>query len=412
MSGDLGLKMIGKDPAGLGKGISVTEEGVVNVRNKVDNGLLVEGNLKAGEPLEVPPTKAKATMIAMKGFGGSEDNIVKFEQNVDGLGYLPWKDGQGNLVELNVKGNEEGVFGGFQGFPYFNGGRLSIEGEIPPNQSIAEGFGSGSGRYTLKVIHDASRPFNNLGSGLIAYQTENVIIGVELDEAVAVSKMRMRDDTGTSRVKNFRLEGSNDKESWDVLLTDSLPNDSTDDIIFEFVNETQYLYYRVFGITNNGSSSTMSFRDVRLFLGTTDTQVQLDKSYFTIPEIGFNSSADLPFNGSNRITAGTQDIFLSVDLEIERKVDKISMGTTGSTNNVNEFKFEGSNDNEEWHTLLEGATINSGEDNEFDVITLGLYRYYRIHALSTHGSNSAINFSNVKLFDSGSLYQVKIQEVL
>ena len=409
MSGDLGLKMIGKDPAGLGKGISVDEEGIVNVKNKVDNVLIAEGNLTELEPLEIPATKSKALMIALKGLGGSEDNTIKFEHNVDGLGYLPWKDGQGNPIELLVKGDEEGVFGGFQGFPYFSGGRLRVDGLLGAEINVSEGLDSEN--YQLKVIHDVERVFNGESLGVYKDEPINVFYTVQLDEAKVVGNIKLTGSSLNEGVQNFKFEGSNDNESWVTLLTDILPNSNTENH-FTFVNDTAYVYYRVHAIDNYGSSRRLRISNIKLHLEDTSTQVQSGQIYYIEPAIGFEVAAWNVFNGLNRTTYGTKDVFAIVDLGQSKKVDKILIGTNESSTVVKNFVLRGSTDNEVWETLLEEETVNSGEVNTFELTTIGSYRYYHIEALSNHGSSAGVYFGNVELIVSGILYQVKIQEVL
>ena len=413
MSGDIGLRMIGKDPAGLGKGISVTEEGVINVKNKVDNGLLAEGNLKAGEPLEVPPTKAKATMIALKGFGGSEDNVIKFEQNVDGLGYLPWKDGQGNAVELNIKGNEEGVFGGFQGFPYFNGGRLLIEGDPSDPENISAGLSSES--YSLKVFPDVEGLFN--GKLLSAYKNSDMFYTVQLSNPEIVRSVRLRGSSMSSGLRNFKLEGSSNNIDWNTLVTGELPNTITSQT-FSFENNTSYTYYRLHCIDNYGSNTRIRCGNVRLFLGDDITEVQNNQTYFAEPLEVFPNpnliSPSDPFNNSLTNLEAIKGVAFTIDFGVEslRKIDKVSLLVDDSGASLNEFKIKGSNNNVDWDVLLEASTARDGTIHEFEITNKGSYRYYRLLSVSNHSNDTWTSFQNINYFDEGSLYQVKIQEVL
>ncbi|MFZ2882198.1 MAG: discoidin domain-containing protein, partial [Candidatus Moraniibacteriota bacterium] len=81
---------------------------------------------------------------------------------------------------------------------------------------------------------------------------------------VAISKITILPHNDES-MKDFRFEGSNDDLNWDVLLNDSLPA-TTLIQTFEFINETPYRYYRVYGINNQGGTTRIGFKEIEGFV--------------------------------------------------------------------------------------------------------------------------------------------------
>lgn len=71
----------------------------------------------------------------------------------------------------------------------------------------------------------------------------------QLSSASAVSKLLLRPDYSSIGVvlliKNFKLYGSNNDSTWDLLLTDATSSNSDQWFEFTFTNATDYLYYKL-----------------------------------------------------------------------------------------------------------------------------------------------------------------------
>lgn len=390
---------------GYGTFVMNQEAQAVPVQSTSKNKVLADGVLTADTPFAINPTKARAVIIALKGGGtGTEDVVLGFEQNVDGLGWLPWKDGQGNDVLLEVKGDVEGVFGGFQGFPYFEGGRIRILKDLMSDNMATDKV------YEGYYIPAAGRAFNN--SVTMFYENEGTSVGVEFDETKTVDKVILEGRDSTIALNNFSVQGSNDNESWTTLHTDVLARANTSQT-FLFENSTAYTFYRILGIDNHGHASRIEYKNIRMFQNQDATNISADKTYFATPEFVLAPSAENAFKDNPIFSLeNVSNIFLVLDLGEARISDKISVVTDDTNRNVDEFNFEGSNDNSTWVTLTTDNLVADGTEQEFTFINTTAYRYYRFHAVSNSGHGTITRIPEIKVFEADVAFQIKVQEVL
>lgn len=85
-----------------------------------------------------------------------------------------------------------------------------------------------------------------------------------------------------NQIKDFKIEASNDNETWIDLYTGTIPNDAEYAGImnyFEFENSTAYRYYRLF-VVNANSSQTITVFEFQLYNETPDyNNVEVEETY-------------------------------------------------------------------------------------------------------------------------------------
>lgn len=164
--------------------------------------------------------------------------------------------------------------------PKADGNHIEWEGsEQSPNFGFyfaRDYMGSSLNSPTSNLFHEA---FNqDSGSYWYANSTADEWVGFKLRAPVKITKVTMTGSTSSYNLANFRIEGSHDGESWDVLTTDYYANNGINHN-FEFPNTTAYLYYRIYVID---SYSRCYVRDVRFYQEPADAWAAL----FVIPDTG------------------------------------------------------------------------------------------------------------------------------
>ena len=124
------------------------------------------------------------------------------------------------------------------------------------------GTGEGSAFYV----------FDNDDSTLWSGSTKtNQYVGYHFNNPVKVVKVNLKpsNTSGYARVKNFRIEASNDNSTWTTLYT-GLYDNSTESIKKEYdiTNDNFYSYYRIYVIDNYAPNTNMYIRiDTLEFIG-------------------------------------------------------------------------------------------------------------------------------------------------
>ena len=110
---------------------------------------------------------------------------------------------------------------------------------------------------------------NTYWSTQLNYNT-NQYIGYDFgDDKKVVTKVGInpRRWSNNNQIKDFKIQASNDGESWVDLLTDTIPNTAQVAGVmnyYEFDNATEYRYYRLF-VLNANSSQTITIFEVQFY---------------------------------------------------------------------------------------------------------------------------------------------------
>lgn len=267
VKGDLELK---GSNLGISDGeytLKVNPDGSINVAGstKGSNAPLASGAITPATPLEInATTDHRGILIATSGDTGVE---LGFEHFVDGLGWLPWKDGLGEPVIAYL--DENAVYGPFQGFPLFDRGRLTLIAGNDMSSNVAKD----KTYATNSELDDDSSPALAFDEDINTYYAseitfnKNIWVSVDLGAPQAISILQMWGRDGSGTIQNFRFEGTNHSidapdAEWDVLVTDVLQRNGEDQSWD--ISAPAYRYYRIFAIDGYGAGN-ISIYDVRLF---------------------------------------------------------------------------------------------------------------------------------------------------
>lgn len=115
----------------------------------------------------------------------------------------------------------------------------------PEGQVIYSAQNTEDGRYAWKAFD------NNAGTVWDCWQggalTTNQYIGYKFTSSVVVNKVSIMSEDG-NRVKNFKVRGSDDGNTWTNLYSGVCPDTNPTKVLqtFSFINSTAYQYYSVF----------------------------------------------------------------------------------------------------------------------------------------------------------------------
>lgn len=117
-------------------------------------------------------------------------------------------------------------------------------------------------------------------------QQTNIYVGYKFTEATKVNAFKLRVLYSTyTRIKNYRIEASNDNSNWDVLYTGIAEDRSaTYDITQKFANNNEYLYYRIFVVDKYGTAGSIAIPTLQFYSEDGVTENQSAMSY-----IGLNN---------------------------------------------------------------------------------------------------------------------------
>jgi len=166
----------------------------------------------------------------------------------------------------------------------------------------------------------------------------------------------------TNYVKDFKIQGSNDKATWTDLYTGTHANDGLKEY-YSFANSTAYRYYRIY-ISNNWPANN--------YAGIYEAEL-----------IGARDNNDVG-NNKKIVTRAT---------------------ITPYTNYVKDFKIQGSNDNFTWTDLYTGTHANDGNKETYSFANSTAYRYYRIYISNNWPANNYAGVYEAELIGTGSLNQ-------
>ena len=134
--------------------------------------------------------------------------------------------------------------------------------------------------------------------------TTNQYCGIHLNSGVTAVRVGIvpRQWNNVIQIHDFKIQGSNDGNTWNDLLTDSIPNDASlagTWIYFDFENSTPYEYYRLF-VINANTSQTITVFEMQLFYDDSPTPPQ--------PTGGFNIILQTNNSEKNKLDKDITDI--------------------------------------------------------------------------------------------------------
>ena len=107
---------------------------------------------------------------------------------------------------------------------------------------------------------------NNNDTKWWSTSSSNGWIAYKFPSAKRVTKALLRPtyDGGGARVKNYKIQASNDGNNWTTLYT-GVCNNSSDEQIVTFKNATSYMNYRIFVVDNYVANGGISIKTVQLY---------------------------------------------------------------------------------------------------------------------------------------------------
>ena len=212
----------------------------------------------------------------------------------------------------------------------------------------------------------------------------------------------------------FKLEGSNDDETWDLLCerqyeTWKIVNGLFNILTEKFDNETAYKFYRLVCIAMDSTETTWQCAGFRLY-----QQVFGRENFFNfIPQLssasqdGFEVTASSQYNDSHAAyyafdrnssskwasnTSNESWLQIKLPEAVIATAFKITSRSDGYTNQTpRDFKFQGSNDGEVWTDILNVVGLIWSEADQtiiFEAIENSTaYQYYRLLITANNGAN-------------------------
>jgi hypothetical protein len=215
----------------------------------------------------------------------------------------------------------------------------------------------------------------------------------------------------------FKLEGSNDDETWTLLLERQYAGNelarNNNIVFYNFENNNAYKYYKFTCVATNSSSTQWGVCGLKLYR----RDVGKHNFYRGVPKLasanqdGYEVSSSSVYNEVNNsalkafddesstrwVGLGASDVWLQVKLPAAQAFNTFKI-VARNDEYLNEspqnFSLQGSNDEENWDTLstTTGCSWTSGEIKTFSFNNETPYEYYRLY-ISTNcgGTNTGIS---------------------
>lgn len=251
----------------------------------------------------------------------------------------------------------------------------------------------------------------------------------EANEKIISKYILQSPSTQTYMIKNWTLEGSNDKSSYTVLDTQTnITWSAGEKKEFIFDNSTPFRYYKINVSANNGGSYTriseISYYSINSFdkilLLNMDSKVvgfeNIDTPYITkmtsntAPSPLKASASSIAGSGYEAFRAfdgntGTTNAswvtlnpyptgWIALDFGEFRKVSKVKLtswnNSSAKTHSPKDFLIEGSNDGSKWTTLKEIVNETDWIANETREYSLGKTHNYKMYRINITKNNGAV----------------------
>jgi hypothetical protein len=253
----------------------------------------------------------------------------------------------------------------------------------------------------------------------------NAWLKIKLPEAVASNAAFLKarvDQWYYQAPATFKIQGSDDNETWTDLTHESASWGQSEEKIFYWENETPYLYYRLLvESVQSGTNAGLA----EFYLGTRAKSYRrhLKKYEYLTPAMTSNNtdgciaSASSEYNnnegawrafdrsGSQWTTVnGTRtNVELKIQLPTAASCDFFSVtGSNSAGRSPSKFRIEGSNNGSSWTTLYEQTSPAGFGGNETRKFTNSnpdtLFLYYRLFVVENAGDGflSVQEFSLIK----------------
>ena len=126
------------------------------------------------------------------------------------------------------------------------------KGNVPVMTSNTAPYGTVSANSVYSSVSAAWQAFgSDTTKGWLTQVYDNASISYNFTNPVCVRKVRLcnyaYDSTTDSRLKNFKVQGSNNNSTWVDIYTGLYPNDATKNIphYYDFDNDDYYIYYKI-----------------------------------------------------------------------------------------------------------------------------------------------------------------------
>ena len=144
---------------------------------------------------------------------------------------------------------------------------LNVKVPVMTSNTTPSGVCFGSGSYSSS--YDFWNAFDRNSSSRwasVAYQVTNQHIGYEFSEPIAVARCSFSPlySSGKQTVKNYRIEVSNDGNTWDVIASDTLANSNVGTVLKVLNYSTAKKYVRLF-IEDSYSTDGISIYELQFY---------------------------------------------------------------------------------------------------------------------------------------------------
>ena len=248
-------------------------------------------------------------------------------------------------------------------------------------------------------------------------------IKYELAEASIANLLELHLSSTNTQSNWFKLEGSNDNETWDLLLerqypTNSLFNNGYRVAFYHIMNETAYKYYRLTCLATNDSSDNWDLFGFMLYRRDTGKH----HFYRAVPKLS-SVEQDGYIASSSSVSVDTRSPYHAFDddtgtawvsAESSNITDhwiQIKFPTATSCNAVSmqprndeyynqaptSFEVQGSNDGENFVTIktFTGLTWTQTEKKILEFDNGSAYLYYRVNSLSVQNNSTRFALSEL-----------------
>ncbi|MBQ3564902.1 MAG: discoidin domain-containing protein, partial [Alphaproteobacteria bacterium] len=211
----------------------------------------------------------------------------------------------------------------------------------------------------------------------------------------------------------FKLEGSNDDETWTLLLERQYAENelswNNNVVFYNFENSNAYKYYKFTCVATNSANAQWGISGFKLY------QRKIGKYHFYrgVPKLisanqdGYEITASSQYDnnyvgyfafdddaGTNWVTAENPgDAWLQIKLPTATAFEAVQIASREDKNldqSPTAFQIQGSNDGENWDTLDSESDISwaaLGELKLFEFANETAYLYYRLYITACQGSS-------------------------
>ncbi|MBR2555153.1 MAG: discoidin domain-containing protein [Aeriscardovia sp.] len=277
-----------------------------------------------------------------------------------------------------------------------------LKDHVPTMTSNTAPYGTASGT-SVNVGNDYWKAFDkNSSTGWISGNSTNSRIIYKFTNPICVKKVSITPIAygGYSRLKDFKVQGSNDGTTWNDLYEGEITS-PTDIVTFEITNNSYYMYYSVLGTTANQTNVGIGLAELQFYGRSLNVSVPVMTGNTSpygeclVTNDSGGASAYKAFDNDSSTNWGADistNAFVGYDFGRNVCIKQFKILPRYLTNlRLKDFKIEVSEDKSTWEEVYSGLIPSASQSEWFyGIVTdanLKSGRYCRLLGVDTYGGN-------------------------